>query len=73
MPISLGEFGAIGGGLMIGGAFRPVMHMSLYKMHELAQHGLFRPTSDTLARRITRRTDRTSRCHVSTTSKGSRC
>lgn len=63
--VSLGEFstvgnmmgGLIGGSLMIEGAFARLMYISLYKMHELALHGFFKVTLDTLARLITRRTE----------------
>ena len=63
--VSLGEFstvgnmmgGLIGGSLMIEGAFARLMYVSLYKMHELALHGLSKVTLDTLSRLITRRTE----------------
>ena len=63
--VSLGEFstvgnmmgGLIGGSLMIEGAFARVMYVSLYKMHELALHGVSKVTLDTLSRLITRRTE----------------
>jgi NADH dehydrogenase len=65
--VSLGEFGTVGnmmsgsgsGGssLMIEGRFARLMYMSLYKMHELALHGAFKVSLDTLARLITRRTE----------------
>ena len=65
LPPSLGEFstvgnmmgGLIGGSLMIEGLFARLMHMSLYKMHELALHGVVKVSLDTLARLITRRTE----------------
>jgi len=34
-----------------------MMYVSLYKMHELALHGFWKTTFDTLARLITRRTE----------------
>ena len=51
--VSLGEFstvgnmmgGLIGGSLMVEGAFARLMYVSLYKMHELALHGLPRSRS----------------------------
>ena len=63
--VSLGEFstvgnmmgGLIGGSLMIEGAFARVMYVSLYKMHELALHGVSKVALDTLSRLITRRTE----------------
>lgn len=63
--VSLGEFstvgnmmgGLIGGSLMIEGAFARLMYVSLYKMHELALHGLSKVALDTLSRLITRRTE----------------
>jgi NADH dehydrogenase len=63
--VSLGEFstvgnmmgGWIGGSLMIEGTFARLMYVSLYKMHELALHGLPKVALDTLARLITRRTE----------------
>ena len=63
--VSLGEFstvgnlmgGLIGGSLMIEGSFARMMYLSLYKMHELALHGVPKVTLDTLARLIVRRTE----------------
>ncbi len=63
--VSLGEFSTvgnmmgalIGGSLMIEGTFARLMYVSLYKMHELALHGLPKVALDTLARMITRRTE----------------
>jgi NADH dehydrogenase len=64
--VSLGEYsavgnmlsgGSIGGSLMIEGLMARTMYASLYKMHELALHGLPKVTLDTLARLITRRTE----------------
>jgi len=63
--VSLGEFstvgnmmgGLIGGSLKIEGAFARLMYVSLYKMHELALHGVSKVTLDTLSRLITRRTE----------------
>jgi NADH dehydrogenase len=63
--VSLGEFstvgnmmgGLIGGSLIIEGLFARLMYMSLYKMHELALHGVVKVSLDTLARLITRRTE----------------
>lgn len=63
--VSLGEYstvgnmmgGLVGGSLMIEGLFAKLMYTSLYKMHELALHGVAKVTLDTLARMITRRTE----------------
>jgi NADH:ubiquinone reductase (H+-translocating) len=63
--VSLGEFstvgnmmgGLIGGSLMIEGYFARLMYLSLYKMHELALHGMPKVALETLARLITRRTE----------------
>jgi NADH:ubiquinone reductase (H+-translocating) len=63
--VSLGEFstvgnmmgGLIGGSLMVEGLFARLMYQSLYKMHELALHGLPKVALDTLARLIVRRTE----------------
>lgn len=49
--------GPVGGSLMIEGRFARLMYMSLYKMHELALHGVVKVSLDTLARLITRRTE----------------
>ncbi len=67
--VSLGEFstvgnmmggavgGLMGGSLMIEGFMARVMYLSLYKMHEVALHGIAKVGLDTLARLITRRTE----------------
>ncbi|MDQ3195009.1 MAG: NAD(P)/FAD-dependent oxidoreductase [Pseudomonadota bacterium] len=63
--VSLGEYstvgnlmgGVSGGSLFIEGLFARMMYLSLYKMHELALHGMFKVALDTLARLITRRTE----------------
>jgi NADH dehydrogenase len=63
--VSLGAFstvgnlmgGARGRSLLVEGLFARLMYESLYKMHELALHGLTKVTLDTLARLITRRTE----------------
>jgi NADH dehydrogenase len=49
--------GLIGGSLMVEGLFARMMYASLYKMHELALHGLPKVALDTLARLLTRRTE----------------
>jgi NADH dehydrogenase len=62
--VSLGEYSTVGnlmgglskGNLWIDGWFARMMYLSLYKMHELALHGYWKVTLDTLARLITRRT-----------------
>jgi NADH dehydrogenase len=63
--VSLGEYstvgnlmgGLLGGNLWVEGYFARMMYVSLYKMHELALHGVSKVTLDTLARLITRRTE----------------
>ncbi len=63
--VSLGGFstvgnmmgGAAGGGLLVEGWVARMMYLSLYKMHELALHGLAKVSLDTLARLIVRRTE----------------
>jgi len=63
--VSLGEHstvgnlmgGLLGGNLWVEGLFARLMYNSLYKMHELALHGVTKVVLDTLARRITRRTE----------------
>lgn len=63
--VSLGEFstvgnmmgGLVGRSLMVEGLFARVMYLSLYKMHELALHGVAKVSLDTLARLIVRRTE----------------
>ncbi len=63
--VSLGEYstvgnmmgGLVGGSLMIEGLFARLMYESLYKMHELALHGITKVSLDTLARMIVRRTE----------------
>jgi NADH:ubiquinone reductase (H+-translocating) len=47
----------IGGNLFIEGVFAGLMYKSLYKMHQLAMHGVTKVSLDTLARVITRRTE----------------
>ena len=47
----------IGGNLFIEGVFAGLMYKSLYKMHQLALHGVTKVSLDTLARVITRRTE----------------
>jgi NADH:quinone reductase (non-electrogenic) len=63
--VSLGEYSVVGnlmGGLSgrnlwIEGWFARMMYLSLYKLHELALHGFWKVTLDTMARMITRRTE----------------
>lgn len=63
--VSLGKFSAVGslmGGIIarsfwVEGYFARLMYVSLYKMHELALHGIAKVSLDTLARLITRRTE----------------
>ncbi len=46
----------VGGNLWIEGLFARAMYMSLYKMHELALHGVWKTALGTAARFIFRRT-----------------
>ncbi len=63
--VSLGDYSTvgnlmgklIGGNLFIEGIFAGLMYKSLYKMHQLALHGVTKVVLDTLARLITRRTE----------------
>jgi NADH dehydrogenase len=63
--VSLGQYSTVGnlmgalvgGNLWLEGTFARLMYLSLYKMHELALHGFWKVTLDTLARLITRRTE----------------
>jgi NADH:quinone reductase (non-electrogenic) len=63
--VSLGEYSTVGnlmgslvgGNIWIEGYFARIMYLSLYKMHELALHGIWKVALDTLARMITRRTE----------------
>ncbi len=63
--VSLGAFSTVGnliGGergrsMIIEGLFARLMYESLYKMHELALHGVIKVTLDSLARLLTRRTE----------------
>jgi NADH:ubiquinone reductase (H+-translocating) len=63
--VSLGEYSTVGnlmgslvgGNIWIEGQFARLMYLSLYKMHELALHGLWKVALDTMARLITRRTE----------------
>jgi NADH dehydrogenase len=47
----------IGPSLFIEGYIARLMYRSLYKLHQLALHGLTKVSLDTLARIITRRTE----------------
>jgi NADH dehydrogenase len=63
--VSLGKYSTVGnlmgslvgGNLWVEGHFARLMYLSLYKMHELALHGVWKVALDTLARLITRRTE----------------
>lgn len=63
--VALGEYSAVGnlmgrlvgGNLFIEGIVARLMYNALYKMHELALHGMAKVALDTLARLITRRTE----------------
>jgi NADH dehydrogenase len=63
--VSLGKYSTVGnlmgslvgGNIWIEGYFARLMYLSLYKLHELALHGVWKVALDTLARLITRRTE----------------
>lgn len=63
--VSLGNYSTVGnlmgslvgGNIWVEGYFARLMYLSLYKMHELALHGVWKVALDTLARLITRRTE----------------
>lgn len=63
--VSLGEYSTVGSlmgfisgkNLFIEGLFARLMYRSLYKMHEMALHGLWKVALDTLSRLLTRRTE----------------
>jgi NADH dehydrogenase len=63
--VSLGEFSTVGNlmgfltgrDMLIEGFVARLMYKSLYKLHEVALHGLWTVGLDTLARRLTRRTE----------------
>jgi len=69
--VSLGKFntvgnmmgGLIGKNLMIEGYFAKLVYLSLYKLHELAIHGIRKTTLYTLARMITKQTNPTVKLH----------
>jgi NADH dehydrogenase len=69
--VSLGKFstvgnmmgGLIGKSLMIEGSFAKLMYLSLYKLHELAIHGILKTTLFTLSRMITKQTNPTVKLH----------
>ncbi len=63
--VSLGHYTTVGNlmgfisgkSMIIEGLFAKIMYRSLYKMHEMALHGVFKVALDTLSRSITRRTE----------------
>ena len=63
--VSLGEYstvghlmgGLVGGNLWVEGLFARTMYLSLYKMHELALHGLWKTALGSTSRLLTRRTE----------------
>jgi NADH dehydrogenase len=69
--VSLGQYSTVGnlmgklvgGNLFIEGVFAGLMYKSLYKMHQLALHGVTKVTLDTIARLITRRTEPVVKLH----------
>jgi NADH dehydrogenase len=69
--VSLGKFSTVGnmmGGLigknfMIEGYFAKLMYLSLYKLHELAIHGVLKTSLYTFARMITKQTNPAVKLH----------
>jgi NADH dehydrogenase len=69
--VSLGQYSTVGnlmgklvgGNLFIEGIFAGLMYKSLYKMHQLALHGVTKVALDTVARLITRRTEPVVKLH----------
>jgi len=69
--VSLGKFstvgnmmgGLIGKNLMVEGYFAKLMYLSLYKLHELAIHGVLKTSLYTFARIITKQTNPTVKLH----------
>ena len=69
--VSLGKFstvgnmmgGLIGKNLMVEGYFAKLMYLSLYKLHEIAIHGILKTTLYTLARLISKQTNPTVKLH----------
>ena len=63
--VSLGHYSTVGSlmgfitgrKMIIEGFVAKLMYRSLYKMHEMALHGLGKVTLDTMSRLITRRTE----------------
>ena len=63
--VSLGEYSTVGnlmgslvgGNLWVEGLFARTMYLSLYKMHELALHGLWKTALGSTSRLLTRRTE----------------
>jgi NADH dehydrogenase len=63
--VSLGHYSTVGNlmgfisgrSMMIEGLFAKLMYRSLYKMHEMALHGVTKVALDTLSRTLTRRTE----------------
>jgi NADH dehydrogenase len=63
--VSLGEYSTVGSlmgflagrGMMVEGFVARLMYRSLYKMHEMALHGLLKVGLDTVTRALTRRTE----------------
>jgi NADH dehydrogenase len=53
----------VGGSMMIEGLIARIMYISLYKMHEVALHGLRSVALVTLGRRIGRRVKPTVKLH----------
>ena len=69
--VSLGEYSTIGSlmgfisgrSMWVEGLFAKLMYLSLYKMHQIALHGILKVMLDTLARSINRRTEPSVKLH----------
>jgi NADH dehydrogenase len=69
--VSLGKYstvgnlmgGVVGKNLMLEGYFAKMMYLSLYKLHELAIHGVIKTTMHTVARAITKQANPTVKLH----------
>ncbi len=55
--------GVVGKNLMLEGYFAKMMYLSLYKLHELAIHGVIKTIMHTVARAITKQANPTVKLH----------
>ena len=68
--VSLGDYSTVGslmgkltGSVFVEGYFAGLMYKSLYKMHQLALHGVTKVVLDTIGRMITRQTEPVVKLH----------